>query len=576
MDLAEFIEVARGDHQADLLLKNARIINVHSGEIHPGDVVVTDARIAAVDLAPEEGRSNYHAREVIDLKGSYLAPGFIDGHIHIESTMLRVPELARVVVPRGTTSIIADPHEIANVLGLDGIRYILESAKDGPLSVYVMLPSCVPATAMETAGAMLTAEDLRPLLDIRWVPGIGEMMNYLGVVNADPDVLAKVRIAGNKPVDGHAPGLSGRALNAYVAAGIGSDHECTTLSEAQEKLRLGMHIMIREGTTARNMEELIPLITPQNSRRCMLVSDDRHPDELMDLGHMDYSVRLAIQYGLDPIIAIQMVTCNPAEYFGLHHKGAIAPGYDADLVAFADLRALDVHTVIRHGRVVAHDGQLLPDAARYRFVAARGSMNVSWDYVDFRIVAQGRRARMIEIIPDQVVTECSIKEVKRVGNLAVPDPQRDILKLAVIERHLASGRMALGFVRGFGMKRGALASSVSHDSHNLIVVGAEDRDMMAAARVVGRMGGGFAVAVGGEMLAALPLPIAGLMSDQPVEVVREGIYRLLAAARELGATLPNPFMALSFLTLAVIPHLKLTDRGLVDVDNFQIVPLFVD
>jgi adenine deaminase len=573
MDLAELLAVARGDEEADLILKNAQVVNVRSGEIHPADVVIAGESIAALNLTPGD---DYRAKEVIDLEGRYLAPSFIDGHIHIESTMLRVPELARSIVPRGTTSIVADPHEIANVLGLDGIRYIMESARGGPLSVHVMVPSCVPATDMETAGTRLGAVEIAPFLEMKWVPGLGEMMNYPGLVYGDPDVLAKIRIASDRVLDGHAPGLSGRALNAYVAAGIGSDHECTELEEAREKLRLGMHIMIREGSTERNMAALLPLVTPQNAHRFMLVSDDRHPDDLMDLGHMDYSVRLAVEHGLDPVTAIRMVTCNTADYFRLRDKGVVAPGYRADLVVFSDLRAIDIQMVFRKGRLVARDGELLPDVARYRDVSVRGSMNVSWDHVDFRIVAQGRRARVIEVLPDQVVTGKAVEEVKLMGNLAVADPERDILKLAVIERHLASGRMARGFVRGFGLKRGALASSVGHDSHNLIVLGAEDRDMRAAARVVGRMGGGLAVAVGGEMVAALPLPIAGLMSDQPIEVVREGLDRLLAASRDLSATLPHPFMSLSFLALPVIPHLKLTDKGLVDVDAFQIVPLFVE
>jgi adenine deaminase len=573
MHLAELIAVARGVKEADLMLKNAQVINVRSGEIHPADVVIFDERIAALNLRPED---DYRAKEVIDLQGRYLAPSFIDGHIHVESTMLRVPELARAIVPQGTTSIVADPHEIANVLGLDGIRYIMESARGGPLSVHVMVPSCVPATSMETAGARLDARDMEPFLEMKWVPGVAEMMNYPGVVSGDLEVLDKIRIAEDKVLDGHAPGLSGQALNAYVAAGIGSDHECTQLEEAREKLRLGMHIMIREGSTERNLAALLPLVTPQNAHRFMLVSDDRHPDDLMDLGHMNYSVRLAIEHGLDPVTAIQMVTCNTADYFHLRGKGVVAPGYQADLVAFSDLRAVDVQLVFRKGKLVARDGQLLPDVARYRDVPLRGSMNISWDHVDFRIVAQGRRARVIEVHPEQVVTGQAVEEVKRVGNLAVADPERDILKLAVIERHLASGRIALGFVKGFGLKRGALASSVGHDSHNLIVLGAEDRDMMAAARLVGRMRGGLAVAVGGEKVAALPLPIAGLMSDQPIEVVREGLDRLLVACRDLGATLPNPFMTLTFLALPVIPHLKLTDMGLVDVDAFQIVPLFVE
>ncbi len=569
MDLSHLLAVARGDDPADLLLKNARLVNVRSAEIYETDVAVYDDRIAGIG-------TDYRAKEMLDLKGQYLAPGFIDGHIHIESSMMRVSEFARAVVPRGTTAVVADPHEIANVLGLDGIRYILESAKDGPLNVFVMLSSCVPATDMETSGARLTAEDLQPYLTHKWVRGIAEMMNYPGVVQGDADMLAKIEIGKHMRLDGHAPQLSGQGLNAYVAAGIGSDHENTTLEEAREKLRLGQYVMIREGTTAKNMQALLPLVSRENSRRFMLVSDDRHPDYLMEHGHMDYSIRMAIGLGLDPLTAIQMCTCNTAEWFNLRGIGEISPGCYADLVAFTDLKQIDVRMVWRGGRLVARDGALLPDVKAGRTVSVRSAMNVAWDRLDFKVRAKGSRMRVIGIVPNQLVTTQSVEDVKRVGEYAVSDVARDILKLAVIERHMASGSMGIGFVKGLGLKGGALASSVAHDSHNIIVVGTNDNDMNVAVRAVGKMGGGFVAVSDGEVMSQVPLPIAGLMSDQPFQVVRAQVDNIVQVSHQLGVELDNPFMALSFRALPVIPSLKLTDQGLVDVEQFRLVPLFVE
>jgi adenine deaminase len=569
MDLPKLLAVSRGDEPADLLLKNAQLVNVRSAEIYPADVAIFGNRIAAIG-------SDYRARETLDLKGMYLAPGFIEGHIHIESSMMRVSEFTRAVVPHGTTAVVADPHEIANVLGLDGIRYILESAKDGPLSVFVMLSSCVPATHMETSGAYLTAEDLQPYLGHKWVRGIAELMNYPGVVHGDPDMLAKIEIGKALRLDGHAPRLSGHGLNAYVAAGVGSDHESTTLAEAREKLRLGQYVMIREGTTAKNMTALLPLVNTANSRRFMFVSDDRHPDYLREFGHMDHSIRMAVGMGLDPLTAIQLCTCNTAEWFDLRGIGSITPGYYADLVVFSDLKQIDVRLVYRGGRLVARDGALLPGIAPGRTVRVRSAMNVDWDKVDFKVKAAGSRMRVIGVVPHQLVTTQSVVDVKRVGEYAVADVARDILKLAVIERHQASGSMGVGFVHGFGLKGGALASSVGHDSHNIVVVGTNDNDMNVAARAVGNMRGGFVAVSDGEVMAQVPLPIAGLMSEQPLEVVSGQVADLIQVSHQLGVELDNPFMALSFLALPVIPALKLTDQGLVDVEQFKLVPLFVE
>jgi len=569
VDLEHRIAVARGEEKADLVLRRARLVNVLSGEIHETDVAVWHGTVVGLG----EG---YEGEQEIDLEGRHLCPGFLDGHLHVESTMLQVGEFARAVVPHGTTAVILDPHEIANVAGVEGIRYILDSSEGAALSVYVMLPSCVPATDMETSGATLTADDLAPLLDHPRVLGIAEMMNFPGVLFRVPEVLRKVALADGRPLDGHAPGLSGKDLNAYIAAGIRSDHECIALEEAREKLRRGMWIMLREGTTEHNLGTLPPLVQPLNARRCILVSDDRHPDDLMDQGHMDHSLRLAMEAGMDPVMAIQMATLNTAEYFGLRDLGAVAPGYRADMVVLDDLREVRVGMVFKDGQLVARDGQLLPSAPKPPTVSLGNTMRVDWDRVRFELAAEGKQARVIQVLPDQVLTHALIEEVQVEDGLAVADTDRDLLKLAVIERHHASGNMAMGFVRGFGLRRGALASTVGHDSHNLVVVGADDGDMMAAARHLADLGGGFAAVADGQVLADLPLPIAGLMSDQPLEVVRQAMDRLLGVAREeLGTGLPNPFMTLSFVALAVIPELRLTDRGLVDVTRFEVVPLFV-
>jgi adenine deaminase len=569
MELSQFIKIARGEAPADLLLKGGQIVNVFSGEVHEADIAIADGRIVGVG-------GGFSANETIDVTGKVIAPGFIDAHVHIESSMVPPPEFARAVVPRGTTTVITDPHEIGNVLGLDGIRYMFDAAKYNPLSLFVMLPSCVPATDMETSGAVLRSYDLEPFKTNPWVLGLAEMMNYPGTINGDPEVLAKIRLFKDKIIDGHAPGLTGLPLNAYVAAGIRSDHECTTVEEAREKLRLGMTIFIREGTTAHNLDALLPIITPATSPRICWCTDDREPADLLDQGGIDYVIRRAIRQGIDPVTAIQIGTINPASYYGLHDRGAITPGRRADLVVLDNLRNVTTKMVLRGGAVVAQDGQLLPFEKPKRPARVRGSMNVNWDKIRFRIEAKGHRANVIGVIPDQIVTEHLIEELTIENGEAVQDPGLDLLKIAVIDRHANTGAHTVGFVKGFGLRQGALASSIAHDHHNLVVIGADDVSMMTAARAVAKTGGGLSVANKQTVLAQLPLPIAGLMSDQPIETVRAQMDDVLNAAHDLGAMLHDPFMAMSFLALAVIPDLKITDQGLVDVTKFQKIPLFVE
>ena len=566
MELAELIEVARGDEPADLLLKDAKVVNVFTGEIEETHIAIVHSRIA--------GLGNYQAREVVDLGGRYVCPGFIDAHAHIESAMVPPNEFARAVVPHGTTTVVTDPHEIANVLGLEGIRYMLEMAKYNPLSIYVMAPSCVPSTQMETTGAELRWYDLQTLQHEPYVLGLGEMMNFPGVINGVPDVLDKLRAFQGRVKDGHAPGVDGKRLMAYTAANIGSDHECTTVEEARHKLGLGMFIFLREATNARNLRDLLPVVDAHTSRRLGFCTDDRMPADLLDEGHIDHMVRVAIAEGVDPVTAIRMATLNPSEYFHLHDRGAIAPARRADLLVFSDLRAPQVEMVYRGGKLVAKDGETIPWERPQRPSVLSSSMNVDWSQVNFRIPADGDRVRLIGLVPDQIVTEHLVEDLSVQQGEVMADPSRNILKMAVIERHLATGNVGLGFVKGLGLQKGAIASTVAHDHHNIVVAGADDESMFNAVQAITATRGGMAAAYDETVLAQLPLPIAGLMSDQPIESVRRQLDEILAAARQLGSPLHDPFMALSFLALPVVPSLKLTDRGLVDVDKFELVSLF--
>ncbi|MGQ9603626.1 MAG: adenine deaminase [bacterium] len=566
--LRELIKVARGFEPCDLVLRGGNLINVFSGEIYPADVAIFDGIVVGI--------GDYKGLEEIDVRGKYLSPGFIDGHVHIESSMVEVKEFARAVVPRGTTSVVIDPHEIANVFGLEGIQYMLRSSKFNPLNVFLMLPSCVPATEFETSGSNLKGFDLYPLLTEKWVLGIGEVMNYPGVLALDQDLLDKIMMANDKRVDGHAPDLGGLDLCAYVAAGVKSDHEATTSEEAMEKLRLGMHIMIREGSLTKNLKDLLPIITADNIDRCFFVTDDRHPRDILEEGHIDFLVRTAIASGLEPVSAIRLATINCAEYFRLDKLGAIAPGFIADVVVLDSLENVEVSMVLKRGKVVAREGKLLSLDAEPPKINLRSSINIKFlKLEDFEISARGKTIRAIQIQPKQIKTRQVLAEAKIENGKAVSDPDRDIIKVVVIERHHASDNIGKGFLKGLGLKSGAMASSISHDSHNIVVAGTNDRDMLEAVIDICRMKGGLVIVDEGKVLARLPLPVAGLMSDKPMDAVKEELDQLDRVAADLGVEIADPFMALSFVTLAVVPDLKLTDLGLFDVQQFKFVDVFV-
>lgn len=562
MELKELIDVAAGRRKADLILRNGRIVDVFSGEIITDDVVIHGDRIAAIG-------SGYEAVEVVDVSGKFVMPGFIEGHIHIESSMLSPRRFAEAVSRLGTTTVIADPHEIANVLGLEGIKFMIDDSEGLPVDIFFMAPSCVPATNMETSGAVLTADDLIKLKDEPRVLGLAEMMNFPGVVLGLPDVLEKLAAFDLK--DGHAPLLSGKDLNAYIAAGIYSDHECENPEEALEKLRRGVHVMVREGTGARNLDALIGIVNENNWAFLSLVSDDRHPGTIVDEGHLNYLIRRAMDKGVSLVNSVRMATINTARYFRLHDRGGIAPGKIADIVVAEELP--DVLHVIKSGRFVLRDGKPVvnvdvPESRRI------GRVEVEPSVEKIVVRPSGGKMRVIVAQEGSLITDVMLAEPKIEGDVVVSDPDRDILKVSVWERHRGTGNVGVGFVHGFGLKKGAIAGSVAHDSHNIIAVGVDDSDIVAAVKHIAEMGGGLAVVSDGKVIASLPLPIAGLMSDEPIERVAAMERRLNEAAGELGSPMKAPFMTLSFMALPVIPHLKLTDKGLVDVDKFDFVGLF--
>lgn len=564
------LAVARGDEKADLLLKNGFVVNVFSGEVIKTNVAIKEGSIAALGDNYQEGRT------VLDLEGKYLTPGLIDAHLHIESTLLLPAELSRIITAYGTTCVINDPHEIANVLGLTGVRLMLDAAQGLPCDFYSTAPSCVPATAMETAGSELNAVEVTELLGDSRVVGLGEMMNYPGVIEGDSEVLAKLAAAqvAGKVIDGHAPAVEGAALQAYLSAGISTDHECITAEEALAKLRGGMKIIIRHGSASSSLAELLPLVNAANAGSFMFGSDDREAGELLEKGHLDDLLKTAVALGADPLLMIRLATINAARHYRLYDRGALAPGYRADLVVFDDLSSFNAHLVVKDGCLVARDGEMLvkipdyhPPQKALNSVKLLRPVNEN----DFVLNLPAGKNPVIGVVPGQLITEKLMLDPKRGSdNAVVADAAAGINKLAVIERHRDSGRMAVALVRGINLERGAIASSVAHDSHNIIVAGVEENAMAAAVNQLAGIGGGFvAIDEKGEPIASLPLPVAGLISTKSAVEVAAEMEKLLAAVAQLGSPLPQPFMTLSFLALPVIPALKITDRGLFDVETFK-------
>jgi adenine deaminase len=565
------IDAANSVIPCDLNLINCRLLDLLEGRIRDNVTVsIKNGYVVGVD-------DRLSAIKTVDLRGKYLAPGLVDSHVHIESSMLTPAEYTRVVLPRGTTTVVADPHEIVNVLGYDGMRYMLAASQGLPLDVYFMVPSCVPATDFDTAGAALYASDMYPFLREPRVLGLGEVMNYPGVLAKDQNLLDKIALFtdAGKAVDGHAPGLAGSGLSAYIAAGIGSDHECTTPAEAREKVSKGMYVMLREGSTTKDLAHLLPAVDACTASRFLICSDDRHPNDLVDEGHMDYALRLMLKGGIDVIDAFRIACRNPADWFGLRNSGLVAPGYRADFVAFDSLVDFRAALVFKKGVLVAENGTLLAKIPQSG-PPLRDSVNIKWlTEEDFRIPDKGGQVRVIQAIPGSIITDSAVVHPKVEDGLCVSDTTRDIVKIFVIERHTGSGNIGKGFISGFGLGRGAFGCTVSHDSHNMIIAGVDDRSIFKAARHLNKMKGGLVFVVDGEVLLDLPLPIAGLMSDRDSGYVIEKLREFDEAFRREGLTNSSPLMTLSFMALPVIPTLKITDRGLVDVSKFEPVDLYV-
>ena len=568
------IEIAKGDKKARLVLKNANIVNVFTNEILPGDVAIDHGEIVGI--------GKYSGDQEIDLGGKYLSPGFIDTHVHIESSKVTPGQFARAVLPKGVTTIIADPHEIANVKGIEGIRYIIEESENLPLEVYMMLPSCVPCTPFENSGAILEAEDLEKLIDEKRVLGLGEMMDYTGVIDRNEKAIKKLSMAQKKGkiIDGHGPLLSGKELNAYVVAGVKTEHECSTVEEMVERLRLGMYIHIREGSAAKNLKELMKAVNKDNLRRILFCTDDKESSELLKNGSIDHNIRLAIRAGVDPIDCIKIASLNAAEAYGLKKLGAIAPGYQADLVVIEDLEKLHIQGVYKKGKLVAQDGKALFSISLMVNSNMKNTVNIGKiTKEDLKIPLKNKRVNMIKILPHSLITEKVIRDLDNniVGEKGELIQGRDIQKVAVIERHKGTGNIGLALVEGFGLKKGAIASTVAHDSHNLIVIGDRDEDMLLAIEELKKVGGGITIISKGKILETLPLSVGGLMSQEPLEKVDEKLDKMLKIAHGILKIREDiqPFMTLSFMALPVIPSLKITDQGLFDVEKFEFIDLSI-
>lgn len=569
-DLADLIDVAKGSKPADLLITNATIINVFNETFEKANIAIKNGVIAGVGDYLE-------GKEIIDAGNAFVAPSFIDSHMHIESTMLIPGELAKILAPLGTTTVVADPHEIANVAGIPGIQFMISASRNLPVDFYFLAPSCVPATRFETSGASLYADDLEILLSNKRILGLAEMMNFPGVLSKDEDVLEKLESFNGRIIDGHSPGLSGKNLSAYLSSGVMADHECTDINEAFEKLSRGMFVMIREGSVTRDLKNLLGLITDRTKHRILLCTDDKHPEDLISEGHINYSIKLLIENGVDLPVAVRLATLNPAMFFGLRQRGGIAPGYLANLNVFRDPARIEI--VIKNGKVIARNGK--PEfelEASFHDDAVKNTINLRQvTFENMQLKQAGSKIRVISVKEGSVVTDELILTPKTENGLVVSDTERDIIKIGVFERHRASGRYSLGFIHGLGLKSGAFATSVAHDSHNIIVAGANDRDMLLAIAQIEAMGGGIAITKQQKVIGSLALPYGGLMTNKSVYEVAESLKELHRVAKEEnGVTAKDPFMTLAFMALPVIPSLKLTDRGLVDVNKFSFVSLFIE
>nr|WP_242551325.1 adenine deaminase [Enterococcus hulanensis] len=569
------IDVAAGRVPADLVLKNAQVIDVYQAEIMQGDVAIVDGRIAGINGA-------YEGKETVDLKGKFVAPGFIDPHIHVESSYVTPEEFGRLLVPHGTTTVLADPHEIVNVLGLHGLDYMVEAAKETVLDIRYMMPSCVPATNMENAGAVVEAADMIPAFEKNQVDGLAEFMNFPGVINAQDEVLDKLLAAKERGlrIDGHSPMIFNEELNAYAAAGIANDHECSTVQELKDRIARGMYVFLREGSVTQNLRTLLKGVTDNNYQRCVLSADDLQAKTMLEKGHLDNSIRICIEEGVPPIRAIQMATINAAQCCQLTDRGAIAPGLRADLVIFSDLAQVEIEATYIAGELIAENGKYLPAIKRISTENVQSSVHIdNFRKEQLALNLTSSKARAIEVIPQEALTNEAIVSVQRdIQGGFVFDPQQDVTKIAVIERHHNTGNVFVGLLKDYGLKKGAIGLSIAHDSHNLIVTGTNDEDMAAAVHALKEQEGGVVLIESGEVIGSMALPIAGLMSDLSGEEVAAQEAEINRLAHEvLGVSEKvDPIMTLGFMSLAVIPNLKITDIGLVDVTKFEVVPVSVE
>jgi len=569
MGLREKIEVSKEEREGDIILKNVKIVNVFDNTIEEGDVIIYENEIVGIGKYSK-------AREIYNLRGYYASPGLIDSHIHIESTSLTPGEFAKAVIPQGTLCVIADPHEIANVAGIRGIKYMLNASENLPMDIFFMLPSCVPSSPYENSGARLNIEHLYPFLSNERVLGLGEMMNYPGVLNCDIEVLKKLEYFKNKIIDGHSPFLLGNNLNAYITAGIRSDHECTNLPEAREKLKKGMWIMIREGSAAKDLDALFPLINLNTYPQILLCTDDRHPGDLIKEGHINSILKKLIKKGLDPVLSIRLATINPSRYFNLKKIGAIAPHYYANIVIFSDLINFEPLLVFYRGNLVAKEGVPMFSYERTKSEGGvKNTVNIkTLTYDKVKIKALKEYINVIGASSNSLITEKYVFKAKIEDGYIVSDTKRDILKIVVVERHKATGNVGIGFIKGFKLKSGAIASSIAHDHHNIVSIGTNDKDILLSISILESYGGGISIAKDGKILHLLSLPYGGLMTDRSAKEVNEEYNKLLFIAKKLGTELEDPFMTLSFMALPVIPHLKITDIGLVDTDIFKVISIF--